>query len=600
MLTPDQKELFATTGFRTPRENFTWPNLVGHKMEVSFDCETTGLDVYGADLPVGFGIIAGGRSDQVRAYLAWGHASGPYLDREACLQWARENLLDGNKTVLGANLKFDFKMMRKLGVDFEGKCKHRDVQHEVALIDPNRQRKNLDLISRQYLGRGKIDPGIVPIHLQSSAVIERYCLMDCELVWDLDNLVYRKVVSEGLQKVFEMEQELTWAVIHMEDNGLLTDVDKLAQWREKARRRQIGLMMELNSMAGFNVHPGRALDVLKLFNMIGVDSRTIPRTPKAGKPSFPMEFLEQHDHPLIAKLRDVKHLKSFREKYLDKYWDALQKTNSNILRYSLHQLNAEEGGTVTGRFSASAPSKDGSLPGMNPQQVFKVKEQKKIAVIADMLTRDLFIEEEPREFFSADASQIEYRFFGHYVNDDAVTAIYKNNPEADFHQVFADELEVDRDTVAKHANFAVLFGAGLDKFAWMIGKPVEEAKVFWDKYHRKFPGVRWLSRETQAAAERRGFIRTILGRRRSLKGEEWKALNTLCQGSAADYVKLTTIDLYKSRKDLGINLRCVIHDEPIGGLQGNPAKLLEFLNQQRLDLRVPITWGLKTGRSWNI
>ena len=589
------------SGIKTPRTDFRWPNLIGHRTVVAFDTETTGLDVYGDDTPVGFGVVVRGGEDAPREYISWGHLSGPYLDKEASLRWARDNLLDGNKTLVGANLKFDFKMMQKVGLDFEGKVQHRDVLHEAALLDPDRRKNNLDLISQEFLGRRKIDPGKTPIWQQPSNIIELYCVNDCDLAYDLDQELMPRLEKYKLTKVLEVEQRLTWAVKYMEDQGLRLDLDKLNEWRSRCQTRYVQRLMRLSNLAGFKVDPGSRADKVRLFTQAGITS--FPTT-TTGQPSFTMEWMEQFDEiETIRLLREATHLSSFKSKYLDKYWEAA--SSDGTIRFSLHQLRTDshgdddDKGTGTGRFSASAPGK--GVPGFNPQQVFKVKEQKKIPVLKDMIVRELFVEDDEHEFFSADASQIEYRFFAHYVDDDAVTKRYQQDPQVDFHQIVADWIQQDRDTVAKHANFACLFGAGIDKFAYMINKSPDEAKEIWELYHRSFPGVRRLSNDVQRVAEERGYVKTILGRLRWLKGMEWKGLNTICQGSAADYAKLTVIDVYEHREELGVKLRGVVHDELIGGLRGDSQDLLDFLNRQRLpQLRVPITWGVKTGRSWNI
>jgi DNA polymerase-1 len=219
--------------------------------------------------------------------------------------------------------------------------------------------------------------------------------------------------------------------------------------------------------------------------------------------------------------------------------------------------------------------------------------------------KSLFIAPPGMKVFSTDASQIEYRFFGHYVNSKSVTDVYNADPWADFHQVVADMTGLARKD-AKHANFAMLFGAGVNKFAYMIDKPAWEAKPIYYAYLRKIPEVRPLLDYVMDLAETRGFVKTVLGRRRRFgEGIDMKfhaGLNAAIQGSAADYNKLTVLDLYENRKDLGIDLRLTFHDEELGyGYFDNHAqaqKLYDFMQEQRMNLKVPILWNLTIDNDW--
>ena len=52
------------------------------------------------------------------------------------------------------------------------------------------------------------------------------------------------------------------------------------------------------------------------------------------------------------------------------------------------------------------------------------------------------------------------------------------DPDADFHAMVADMTGLERES-AKAANFAKIFGAGPEKFAEMIGKPLREARAIY-------------------------------------------------------------------------------------------------------------------------
>ena len=67
-----------------------------------------------------------------------------------------------------------------------------------------------------------------------------------------------------------------------------------------------------------------------------------------------------------------------------------------------------------------------------------------------------------------------------------------------------------RDT-AKAVNFAKIYGAGVRKFAEMIGKPLHEAQAIYDQYNSKLPFVSRLSTICQEMAERVGHTKLYYG-----------------------------------------------------------------------------------------
>jgi DNA polymerase I-like protein with 3'-5' exonuclease and polymerase domains len=58
---------------------------------------------------------------------------------------------------------------------------------------------------------------------------------------------------------------------------------------------------------------------------------------------------------------------------------------------------------------------------------------------------------------------------------------------------------LDRD-LAKAVNFAKIYGAGIEKFAAMIGKPVAEARSIRAKYDRELPFVNQLAKRCEYIA----------------------------------------------------------------------------------------------------
>jgi DNA polymerase I-like protein with 3'-5' exonuclease and polymerase domains len=604
---------------------FEWPDLSAVE-ELGFDTETTGRDLYGKDVPVGFSVYASEPGIEKSWYFPFDHAQGSNLDPDKCRAWARDNL--ASKKLVMSEAKFDLHMMRKWGVDLEKLgVKPEDAQFDCALLDSRRRSYRLEDMASDFLGLHKVMlPAGLKICEMSPADVDWYARTDAELALKLKRHFAPKIAAEELGSVRKLENDLIWSTCHMEREGLVVDVERLEYVRRQCVARYQWYVLQLEGLLGWRCIPTKRAHMELMYRKLGLQvNRTNPTQRHAdGMASFTVEEMEKYWHPkwvpperalLPVKLAtQAIQVDSFRSKFADKY--ALATGPDGVIRFRLHQLKAESGdgdeggsqkGTVTGRYSASGGSgKDGARKGFNPQQIYKVKEQAAVEAISDLLIREVFPAPEGMKFWTADASQIEYRIFGHYANSPSVTQVYQRDPWADFHDVVAEMTGTDRDRVAKHANFAALFGAGLDKFAYMIDMSVSEARPIYKHYHRMFPEIRPLHEDAMALAERRGYIKTLLGRRRRFgKGVDDKyhaALNAAIQGTAGDINKLTVLDLYNNREDLGIDLRLTFHDEELGygalETERECLKLWEFLNEQRLKTSVPILWNLSVGKDW--
>ena len=103
-------------------------------------------------------------------------------------------------------------------------------------------------------------------------------------------------------------------------------------------------------------------------------------------------------------------------------------------------------------------------------------------------------------------------------------------------------------------------------------------------------------------AEKRGYVFTLLGRRRHYpSGPFYSALNSIIQGSAADVFKQKTVELYEGRKTLEILMRMPVHDEHVYDVDPSfekQCKVHELLDNQSFPLSVPLLWESGFGPNW--
>ena len=165
---------------------------------------------------------------------------------------------------------------------------------------------------------------------------------------------------------------------------------------------------------------------------------------------------------------------------------------------------SEEGGTRSFRFSYSNP----------PLQQMPSRDEE-----LGPLIRSVFLPEEGELWCTVDCSQQEFRFVVHHAAirnlpgaKDAVER-YRTDPDTDFHALASEITGLPRKD-AKNVNFAKIYGAGMEKFAEMIGKPLREAQAIYAQYDRRLPFISRLADAAQREANRLGYTVLYDGARR--------------------------------------------------------------------------------------
>jgi DNA polymerase I-like protein with 3'-5' exonuclease and polymerase domains len=579
------------------------PSLDGVK-DVILDCETNGLRWWAGDRPIG---LAVGFRDGRCMYLPFGHAGGN-LDEEAVKRWARQELR--GKRIINLNTAFDTLMLYAWGIDLEAQgCTVTDVGHYAALLDDHRDSYSLDNLGKDYLGYGKVE-GLDKRRMADyhSRDVAPYADRDALLVNALYDVFWLKLTEEDLHRVRQVEDDCIFATCEMMRNGAPLDEEKLNAWIKRSEQDLLAALWELHKLTGMNINPASRDDLIRLFSHLGIPPPVMNEYEKSpGKICFARDKLARIDHPTIKVVYRARRLASLRSKYLLNYQKQL-KLNGNPLRYALHQLPVEdEGGTISGRYSSSGfGTEEGD--GVNIQQVAGKKHahaMKGDEHLAGYDIRELFVPSSGL-WDSNDAEQIEYRLFAHYAQPPKVIEAYKNDPHTDFHNVVMGMIREVMATITrertKDVNFAKLFGARVPRIANMLCVTKKEAQKFINAYDTAFPEAEQLIKKTMNLAETRGYVKTILGRRTRFPTRErlHKAPNGIIQGSAADEAKTKTALLHRERKNTGLKMRFVVHDEINGDVPDleSAKKVDALLNTQILKTRVPLLWKMGTGKNW--
>lgn len=583
------------------------PSLAGVD-RIALDTEGTGLRWWGGDRLVG---ISGALPDRTTFYLPFGHLGGGNLPEERVKEWAKRELRD--ITIDFSHAQHDINALRAWGINLEEQnCAVSDCQHWAALLNDHRYVTNLEAISQEYLGRGKV-PGIDTTIMETyhAAEVDPYARNDALLIVELREKMWPLLDAEGLRQVLRLEDECIFATCEMEWNGSPLDEEKLDLWLKQSEQDYVKSLWELYKLAGMKVNPASTVDLHDLFKKfdIPVPTFTEPNSPNFGKETFAKEYLAQIDHPVVRLVRRVKRLQSTRAKYLIPYKRDLRR--NGVLRYALHQLrtggeNQGDSGTISGRYSSSAMSPQ---EGVNIQQVSGKKYQNSVKEEGPdwpYKIRELFVPESGL-WCSGDADQIEYRLFAHYAKPPGVLAAYAADPTTNYHRFVQKMIEQYVEITyerTKDCNFASLYGAGLGKFAYMVGLDIRKARKLYNAYHNAVPESREIMRTAMRLAENRGYVKTLMGRRARFPYKDFlhAALNRVIQGTAADEMKVKLVLLRKAIRSgqLDFKLRFTVHDEVNGDVPSveEARKVEVVLDMQVLETCVPLLWTVNAGPNW--
>jgi DNA polymerase-1 len=465
--------------------------------------------------------------------------------------------------------------------------------HDIPAIS-NRMGKTNVRFDEEVYGRGakmKLpEQGILAEHIvrKASALYELQSKMEVEL---------KK--NEQYKLLKELEMPLALILGKMEHTGVLVDRGKLEEMGTDLRQRLSDLEKEVYELAGetFNLNSPKQLGPI-LFEKLGLP--VIKKT-KTGY-STAADVLEQleNEHEIIPKLLLYRQLGKLQSTYIEGLLKVVDEDTSKI------HTRFNQALTQTGRLSSIEPNLQ-NIP-------IRLEEGRKI--------RQAFIpSEKDWLMFAADYSQIELRVLAHIAQDEKLLQAFKE--DMDIHtQTAMDVFHVKKDEVtsnmrrqAKAVNFGIVYGISDYGLSQNLGITRKEAKQFIDRYFESYPGVKTYMDEIVQEAKQKGFVSTLMKRRRYLPeitsrnfnvrsfGER-TAMNTPIQGSAADIIKKAMIDLYEKLKDEKLQTRLLlqVHDELIMEAPKDELdRLIEIvpeMMEQTVDLDVPLKVDYSYGKSW--
>ncbi len=562
--------------------------------EVAFDTETTGLNPMLSQL-VGVSVAW----DEGKAiYIPLGHESGGNLSRKDVEGFIRSVFNDGSIKKIGHNIKFDYLVFLKQGWPVKGIFF--DTLIASYLLNPQKKSHSLDALSQEYLDHTPISykeatKGAKNLSLVDSGKVGVYCCEDADISLRLKRILEREIEKEGMEYLFyKVEMPLVEVLTYMEYWGVRIDVGKLEELSREFDDRLKSLTQEIYELSGvpFNINSSKQLAYI-LFEKLGLPP---VRKTKTGY-STDIEVLEslKGAHPIVERIVEYRMYSKLKSTYIDAL-PKLVNPETGRIHTSYNQTV-----TATGRLSSSNPNLQ-NIP-------IRGEEGKKI--------REAFVPEDGYIFLSADYSQIELRILAHLSGDTKLMEAFRKGE--DIHsrtsmEVFGD-VSPELRRRAKVINFGIIYGMTPYGLSKQLGVDPKEAKEYIESYFSRYPGVKGFLDRTVREAEERGFVKTMLGRKRYIPELRSKnknvrqlgvrtALNTPIQGSAADLIKKAMVDLFGRMREKFPRVRMIlqVHDElvfevPEGEVEGF-GKVCKEVMEGAMELSVPLVVDMGTGRNW--
>ena len=581
---------------------------------VGLDVEATATEPHDAEI-VGLSLAA---SPEEVWYLPFGHRSGtgelaapaPVRNLPSLTDFASAPLYalltDPAVPKAGHNIKYDWQVLRRAGVELDGVTY--DSMLASFVLDPGRRSHAIDTLCLEHLGRtlqsyhdlagrGKSE---IPFAEVAVPLAANYCGTDSATVLALHQYFSPMLREMALEPLLEdIEMPLLEVLVDMEWEGITIDRTVFQKLSDELGGDLRRLEQEIARVAGMEVNlnsPRQLASVLFEKLQLPVLKKT-----KTG-PSTDADVLEQlaamgHELPrLILEYRELQKLKST---YVDTLPERINRKTGRI------HTSFNQAGAATGRLSSAEPN----------LQNIPIRTLRGEAIRAGFVPREGWV------FLVADYSQIELRIMAHLSGDAAFIEAFRQG--GDIHrQTAALIFNVQPDLVtpemrarAKTINFATIYGQGAFALSRQLGISLEDAKGFIAQYFERFSGVRAFLDHQIELARQHGYVETLLKRRRyipeikernfSLRAYgERNAQNSPLQGSAADLIKLAMVGIHRAIREQRLAGRMLlqVHDELVFEVPPGEVAAMSQLVREHMEnvvaLRVPLVVDIGVGPNW--
>ena len=575
--------------------------LLSQQKEICFDTETTGTDANNCELV--------GLSFAVKPGEAW---YVPVSANQAeCQQVVNEfkAVLESESIAkIGQNIKYDILVLKWYGVSVKGTLFDTMLAHYI--LDPD-SRHSMDILAENYLGyspvsitsligaKGKNQGNMRDVELEK---IKEYAAEDADITLQLKQAFEPLLAPVNGDKLLnEIENPLIYVLADMEREGVKVDRQTLEDFSKQLEKDVAQLESSIYEKAGvrFNIASPKQLGEV-LFDKLQLDPKA--KKTKTGQYQTGEDVLLTlaHKSDIVQDILDFRQLQKLKSTYVDALPQLINPKTGRI-HTSYNQAVA-----ATGRLSSNNPN----------LQNIPIRTERGREVRKAFIPRD-----ENHVILSADYSQIELRLIAEISQDKNMLDAFAQGLDihtataAKVYGVPLAEVSSTQRRNAKAVNFGIIYGQSAFGLSQNLGIPRKEAAEIIESYFNQYPGIKQYMQNTMISAREKGYVETIMGRRRYLRDinsqnatirgfAERNAINAPIQGSAADMIKLAMIRIHQDIIDqkLASRMTMQVHDELVFDVPKGEVEAMKTIIAERMKhampVAVPIEIEIGQGLNW--
>ena len=441
---------------------------------------------------------------------------------------------------------------------------------------------------------------IIRVNLKKSNSEEQIKSRVCE-IRKVYELLAEGLKEHGLANLFyKIEMPLSRVIMEMEFEGVNLDKELLKKLSLqfdsdlKSKEEKIFDFCEKE----FNLASPKQLGEV-LFDDLKIESS--PKKTKTGQYSTSEETLSKlsKKHAIVKEILDWRSLQKLMTTYINALPDQVD-DNTGRIHSIFNQTN-----TTTGRLSSNNPNLQ-NIP---------------IRTKNGRMIRSAFSARDGHLILSADYSQIELRVIASMSGDKNMIDAFNENEDihastaANVFGIKLEKVSKEQRSHAKIVNFGIIYGVSAFGLSNQTNLTRAESKVIIDNYYESYPSLKEFMSSQINFARENGFVKTILGRKRFLNdinsrngmlrsSAERNAINTPVQGSAADIIKLSMINIFNElrKKSMKTKLILQVHDELVFDAPADEVDQAKNIIIQEMEnaykLEVPLTVDIGVGKNW--
>jgi len=513
---------------------------------------------------------------------------------------AKDLLEDASVAKYGVDLKKTANHLAAEGIGLQGQWNDIELMHYV--INPERSHE-LAALAQTYLG--------VSLEEASAPATTGSLFDDVPEEDDSPRLKESAILiplgdklREQLPAFYDrMEEPLAKVLAQMERDGVKVDMAQLRVFADGLRKELAQREARIREMADdpqLNVSSPRQVGEV-LFDKLQLDPKAKKTGSKTQYSTDEATLIAIADrHPIVDEILEFRAVKKLLSTYIEPFPSYISPVDGRV------HTTFNQALTATGRLSSSNPNLQ-NIP-------VRTERGKEI--------RKAFVPGTPEGVIvSADYSQIELRIMAHLSCDAHLIQAFRDG--VDVHAATAAKIfgipveEVTREqrSMAKTANFGIMYGISSFGLAQRLHLSRTAAKELIDGYFASFPAIRSFIDDSISFARENGYVETLFGRRRYLPDieahnanvralAERNAVNAPIQGTSADIIKLAMIGVAARLKEEGLRSRMVlqIHDELVFDALPEEVPALKALVKDVMEnvikLSVPLTVECSAGANW--